>query len=99
MLLAAVPLYIRGSRLSVTATEQRVEVRNLVRTYTIPWDEIDSFSFGRPSCIVVRRDGVAISMSAIQPANITLMTGHHSAAETKVDQLNELLRSRRGEAP
>jgi hypothetical protein len=81
--LAAAALVVRASRIDVTLGADAVVVRNLVRTYRLPYDDLDSvaesrydpfftrgaLSFGSPCALVVTFDrSVRVEATAYLPA-------------------------------
>ena len=77
-------------------------VRNLFRTELVPWDEIQGFSLKHwgwrwnygDMGHVERTDGTSLHIAAIQVPNIG-----GGAARRAVDELNAMLRERRGGDP
>jgi hypothetical protein len=79
--------------------DRGLRVRNPLRTISVPWDQIESFSLSRKgftwgTAAVRRRDGKEIRIWAIQKPNASTRPNNTNAEEL-IDALNERLAAAR----
>ena len=88
----------RSSRLGVVPRDEDVVVRGTLRTWRVPWSDVDRFEVGgwrlpwKPPCgVLLRRGGSQITILALNPTEIT----EHAELDRILDELNGLARARR----
>jgi hypothetical protein len=95
-------LAVRTARIGVRTGKDGVVVRGVLRSWKLPWDEIERFEWGRwrgpgdfPCGVVRRRDGSTVTVLALNPP-AEFVKGQDRRVPNLLAQLNEVLGRARG---
>ena len=66
---------------NVTATDNGLTVRNPFGTSHVPWNDVVSVSPGYSGLVIVRTNGEAVTVSAVQEANIADWLGRETRSK------------------
>jgi len=95
-------LAVRTLRIGVVTGPDGVLVRGILRSWTLRWDEIERFEWGRwrgwgdyPCGVVRRRDGSTVTVFALNPP-FEFAKGQDRRIPELLDELNDELGQARG---
>jgi len=94
-------LVVRTLRIGVVTGPDGVVVRGILRSWTLPWDQVERFEMGRwrgwgnfPCGVVRRRDGSTVTVLALNPP-FELQPGQGRRVPELLEQLNAELAANR----
>lgn len=90
LLMTAVGFWRFGIYPRITATPQRLTVRNPILTRRLSWEEVGSVTPGYSGIAIKKSDGKAITAWAVQQANFSTWLNRPTSAKSVSHELMEL---------
>jgi hypothetical protein len=84
---------LRATTVRVEARDRGLRVVNYIRTYDLPWEQIDKFTATNGYWGVLARlhSGRTIALNAVQKSNVSTWSHRETWADVVADELNDLL--------